>query len=474
MRRGVLAVAYGACALVLSLGRLAAAAPACPGDLDGDRRVAVHELVAAVAAALHGCASRPDVPCPGDGNADRLVTVDEVVEAVDGSLDGCPRGGGGPWWKGNLHTHTLWSDGDQYPEMILDWYRGAGYHFVALSDHNELGAAERWLDVGTSRGGVAAYRAYLDRFGAGWVRSRETGGALQVLLTPLDECRRLLDEPGRFLTLPGEELTTSVPGPGAVPGPVHVNATNLAVAIAPPAGDTAVEVAQRSVDAVRAQRAATGQPMFAHLPHPNFGWAFSAHDLAAVRGNQFIEVYNGHPFAWNAGDATHAPVERLWDEALTERLLRGDPPLYGLAVDDAHDYGAPNPRAANPGRGWVMVRAPRLDAGALIAALERGDFYATTGVTLAGLRAGPRGIALRVRAEPGVRYATRFIGTRRPAAALPAEAIGEVLAEQIGPTASYRLRGDELYVRAVVTSSAVRAVTGEPERAWVQPVSPRR
>ncbi len=22
------------------------------------------------------------------------------------------------WWKGNLHTHSLWSDGNDYPERI--------------------------------------------------------------------------------------------------------------------------------------------------------------------------------------------------------------------------------------------------------------------------------------------------------------------------------------------------------------------
>ena len=27
------------------------------------------------------------------------------------------------WHKGNLHTHSLWSDGDDYPEMIADWYK---------------------------------------------------------------------------------------------------------------------------------------------------------------------------------------------------------------------------------------------------------------------------------------------------------------------------------------------------------------
>lgn len=26
------------------------------------------------------------------------------------------------WWKGNLHTHSLWSDGDQFPEVVVDWY----------------------------------------------------------------------------------------------------------------------------------------------------------------------------------------------------------------------------------------------------------------------------------------------------------------------------------------------------------------
>ena len=34
------------------------------------------------------------------------------------------------WWKGNLHTHSYWSDGDDYPEMIADWYKTNGYHFT--------------------------------------------------------------------------------------------------------------------------------------------------------------------------------------------------------------------------------------------------------------------------------------------------------------------------------------------------------
>ena len=42
------------------------------------------------------------------------------------------------WYRGNLHTHTYWSDGDEFPEMVLDWYKSNGYDFIALSDHNTL------------------------------------------------------------------------------------------------------------------------------------------------------------------------------------------------------------------------------------------------------------------------------------------------------------------------------------------------
>ena len=50
-------------------------------------------------------------------------------------------------WKGNLHAHTLWSDGDDFPEMVADWYKSKGYHFLALSDHNLIQAGEKWVNV---------------------------------------------------------------------------------------------------------------------------------------------------------------------------------------------------------------------------------------------------------------------------------------------------------------------------------------
>ena len=47
------------------------------------------------------------------------------------------------WYKGNLHTHSYWSDGDEFPEVIMDWYKSNDYQFVALTDHNTLAEGDK-------------------------------------------------------------------------------------------------------------------------------------------------------------------------------------------------------------------------------------------------------------------------------------------------------------------------------------------
>jgi hypothetical protein len=41
----------------------------------------------------------------------------------------------GRFWRGNLHTHTTMSDGALSPSDTVDFYRSAGYDFVAITDH---------------------------------------------------------------------------------------------------------------------------------------------------------------------------------------------------------------------------------------------------------------------------------------------------------------------------------------------------
>lgn len=392
------------------------------------------------------------------------------------------------WWKGNLHTHSLWSDGDDYPEMIADWYKQRGWHFLAFSDHNITLEGQQWFSVTNGRGGGEALRKYRERFRGGWVEERVVDARPQVRLKPLPEFRALFEEPDRFLLLAGQEITDR-----HLAAPVHVNATHLRDAFTPLGGGSVLDVMQRNVDAVLAQRHLTGQPMFPHINHPNFGWAITAEELLQLRGERFFEVYNGHPAVRNDGDAQHAGLDRVWDIALTWRLgLLGLPPLFGLAVDDGHNYHDFRVGQSNPGRGWVMVRASRLTPESLITALEAGDFYASTGVTLRDVRREGDRIVVEIEPEAGVTYATEFIGTRRGfnSANEPFPSpgggrlrvthrydasVGEVLARTEAPRAEYRFTGDELYVRARIRSSKPKANgwrEGEFEAAWTQPLRP--
>ena len=387
------------------------------------------------------------------------------------------------WWKGNLHTHSLWSDGNDFPEMIVDWYASRDYDFLAISDHNTLNAGEKWVPVppGTSR--RTAYDRYVERFGGEWVQAEPLGGdTLRVRLRTLDEYRPLFRLGGAFLLIQGEEITDAFRD-----SPVHVNATNLVDRIAPQGGGSVREVMQNNIDAVLAQREGTGQPMFPHVNHPNFVWAVTVEDLIALEGERFFEVYNGHPQVHNEGDHEHPGTERMWDILLTTRISAGREIMFGLATDDAHDYLAYRSTSANPGRGWIMVRAPELTAAALIEAMERGDFYASSGVSLRDVRREGEVVRVEVEPEEGVTYTTQFIGTRRgydthsvPVVSAAGDTlsrrysddVGRVLAEVAGTAAEYRFRGDELYVRARVVSSKVKENPyreGEVETAWTQP-----
>jgi hypothetical protein len=390
------------------------------------------------------------------------------------------------WWKGNLHTHTLWSDGSEYPESVADWYKTNGYHFLALSDHNIFQDVEKWVRV-TNNDNVAL-KKYRDRFGEAWVDQRWIGETQQVRLKKLAEFRGMFEEPNRFLLIPAEEVSAKFRTL-----PLHINAINIRELLKAQDGTSVVDVLQHNVDAILEQRRRTGQPMFPHINHPNFGWGITAEELMKVQGDRFFEVYNGHPAVNNEGDLYHASTERIWDIVLAFRLGElGLEPMYGTAVDDAHQYHRMNRTNSNPGRGWVMVRSEKLTAAALIDSMERGDFYASSGVRLRDLRVMTNSLAIEIEPEEGVTYVTRFIGTRTtfdrqseagqrsagtvtPVTRTYSYEIGTILAEAPGPNARYEFRGDEIYVRAKVISSKPKQnpyAAGEVEAAWVQPVIP--
>ncbi len=425
-----------------------------------------------------------------------------------GMLAGTVRAEDAPrWWKGNLHTHTLWSDGDGFPEMIAEWYRDHGYHFLALSDHNLLLQGQKWISVAEVakrakgepwRGPGAqppdAFGNYVARFGTHWVETRPapTGGLAQVRLKPLDECRALVEEAGRFLMIPAEELTHKS-GDGHQ---IHMGAINVLDLVLPRDGATVRDVIALNLRAVEESAARTGRPVLVHVNHPNYQWGVTAEDLAAVVGQRFFEVWNGVVGDNDAGDVRRPSTDEIWDIANALRIAGGHaPPLFAVANDDSHNHQGTRMHSV-PGRAWVMVRARHLTPESILGAMRAGDFYPSTGVTLDDVRfdEGTRRLSLRIHPSAGETFVTRFVGTRRGVnlAGKPRRApdgkvvdttldyttgsgpqIGEVFGDSKDLNPSYALAGDELYVRAVVTSSGkteVPTTEFEFKRAWTQPV----
>ncbi|MEC8942391.1 MAG: hypothetical protein VYC95_06640, partial [Verrucomicrobiota bacterium] len=102
---------------------------------------------------------------------------------------------------------------------------------------------------------------------------------------------------------------------------------------------------------------------------------------------------------------------------------------------------------------------------------ERGEFYSSSGVIVKEVSFRDDVIELEVEGESGVTYSTQFLGVLKGEKTRKEFAVSE----ELRPV--YRLRGDELYVRAVVTSSKDHpnpSFADQKEQAWTQPVGWRK
>lgn len=315
------------------------------------------------------------------------------------------------WFRGNTHAHTSNSDGDSPPDSVARWYRDAGYDFLFITDH----------EVVTDPAPLNA------RFGV----------------------------PGRFLLIAGEEVTQLV---ADTTHPdrrrqAHVNALGISRLVTRlgerglAQGSSIADTYARNIAEIRA---AGG---IAQVNHPNFRWSVRLEDLAALPDSTLLEIWNAHTGVNNLGgvDASGrvAPSgEALWDSLLTRGKV-----IFAVADDDSHSFRASDADSyalTRPGRAWIMVRADTLTQQAVLGAIRRGDFYASTGVSLSDLLVTDSAITLAVSPVYDSRYAIEFIGNG-----------GRVLATAHSRHASYTFRGDEGYVRARVSDSNGR-------KAWTQ------
>lgn len=314
--------------------------------------------------------------------------------------------------KGETHVHTSGSfDGHTPPVDALRFYAERGYDFVALTDHNRVTIAS-------------------PPEGLLFVPGVEyTQNSTDCAPRPSPGYRCLFHTTGMFVD-PARDRT----GGGLIRLPFQ-------------RGRRAAYEQQ-----IRAARALDG---IVALNHPQFHFAADARlikALAVEADVTLVGFFNAALTAQHPGGRAEAEGrgEALWDQVLSDGVL-----VYALATDDAHHFADAEERrrrgkfAYVGDRGWIMVRAEKT-LPAIRAALLAGEFYASTGVSLATLERSRERFSLTTLGERSAR--TRFVGKG-----------GRTLATSEGPSATYVPRGDEGYVRAVVEAA-------DGTKAWTQPV----
>ncbi|WP_299729533.1 CehA/McbA family metallohydrolase [uncultured Tateyamaria sp.] len=228
----------------------------------------------------------------------------------------------GSFWRGNLHTHSDLSDGAIPPAEVCRRYKAEGYDFIALTDH------------------------FVGEFDY-----------------PIADTVPFRDD--AFTTILGAELHSGAMENGEL---WHILAVGLPADFAPsnspqfnpiPDQETGPEIAARA-------RAAGA---FVAIAHPQWS-GMTMDDARSITSAHAVEIYN-HGCA--------VECDRADGMFYADLLLSEGRDVTLIATDDAH-FEAPDAFG-----GWVMVKAEANDPDLLLAALKRGEFYASTGPDLRGI-----------------------------------------------------------------------------------------
>lgn len=409
---------------------------------------------------------------------------------------------GRKWYKGNLHTHTLVSDGRAFPAEAALLYRDIGYDFLVFSDHNLVHDHEMWVtESNHARRRFALKNA--ERFAREYPQCRpqtrkEADGTSAWRYGPFKETADAVGEPGRFLLMSGCEYNDTIAGGVQL----HCNVINSYKAHQLKKRCKNIAESFRNMYGSYRRLTADEDALFM-VNHPLW-WFYDVDPLILADCDevQFFEIDNllsSLPFDKNPDGAYDG--DKLWDFALARRIKRGSPIIFVTASDDTHSYDnlyleVAGKRSTYGNHGYVAVAAKELAPASIVEAMRKGDFYASTGVELLDVRMEGATLSVQVSKAQGedcriIFYGTKkdarldyspgeerliadfaaelgskkpvpsYVGKRRRIATLPADA-GVVLKEVKGMNAAYTMSKDDMYVRAKVISGKATA--------WTQPL----
>ncbi len=288
---------------------------------------------------------------------------------------------GAPQFKANLHSHSVLSDGKLTPEELVEIYREHGYAVLAITDHEApydhtaLSTPEMLL--------VSGYEAYI----------RPSADAKQDPFGPEVHLNLFARQP--------HNTTYICYDPPFCKYMPHAEAEALAQAGAREPRRYTPAYINAFIEAAR------GAGYLVSYNHP--GWSMEAEaDIMAYRGCFSLEMFN-------TGAQQISGYE--CNGALYDRLLRSGRRLYCHGADDNHNVRPlEDPRSDSYGA-WTMILASELKYDSILAALEKGDFYASTGPEITSLSI--LGTVVSLECSPAVRI--RMVESPKRTAQVAAE-----------------------------------------------------
>lgn len=408
------------------------------------------------------------------------------------------------WKKGELHTHTIWSDGASLPEVAIQSYINLGYDFMCLTDHNvfqmkkhgdvrEIKWDEGSWPANLTKKEIKRSEALLHEK----IETTDVGVRQFTRLKNYNELKKRFNKPGSFVLMPGIEIT-HIGAPTECGGfnDWHSNVINLPEELLPlPAIDSVDSYRKNYAQYLAAAAKHPSMESMYIMDHP-FWRLWDVSPLAAIENPeiQFFEICNNG--AEGKEEQPMMTAEKFWDFVLAHRVDRKQQLLYGVASDDAHFYNHERSETFECNHGWVMVDCPnKFTANEIVRRMKQGEFYATCGVFLDDVvfDKATKTLTVKIKQEPGVNYHIDFITTKRDfdrtitmkdyphsnarfTRRLPVipDSVGIVRQSTKGIEASYTMQEYDLYVRAIAISDTPYALkhlgyAPQTQRAWTQP-----